>query len=152
MSQIHTYPVTIQWSGGRDGTGRVSCSNSGTTVPLSVGKEYGGLGQGTNPEELLTSAIAACYAMTFGIIAANRRIPVVSLEVDAVGEVEQSGMQFTYRAIKLRPRIALDGSATDEQVALAEDMANKAELYCIVTNAVKGKVTIELEISVSRAK
>ncbi len=150
MSQIHKYPVTVAWNGGRDGGGDADCSNSGTKLPLSVGKEYGGPGQGTNPEELLTASIASCYAITFGIIAANRKIPVKSVTTESVGEVEQSGMQFTYKAISLRPTIVLDAAATDEEVTLAEDMAHKAELYCIVTNAVKGKVEVRLEPRVTR--
>jgi organic hydroperoxide reductase OsmC/OhrA len=45
----------------------------------------------------------------------------------------------------------LDASATDEQIALAQDMAHKAELYCIVTAAVKANVEIRLEPEIVRA-
>jgi len=145
MSQIHEYPVTVTWTGGRDGGGKAENGHSGLSFPISVGKEYGGPGAGTNPEELLTSAVVACYAMTFGIIAANRKLPVQSITTTAKGEVEQSGMQFTYKAVSLKPRIVPSGDATDEQMKMAEDMAHKAELYCIITNAVKGKVEIRLE-------
>lgn len=151
MAQIHEYPVTVTWTGGRDGGGKAANGNSGETFPLSVGKEYGGPGAGTNPEELLTSAIASCWAITFGIIAANRKLPVANIEARAVGEVEQDGMQFTYTKIALRPKITLDAGATDEQVAMATDMAHKAEMYCIITAAVKGKVGIELEPEVTVA-
>lgn len=151
MAQVHEYPVTVTWSGGRDGSGMAANGNSGSNFDLSVGKEYGGPGQGTNPEELLTSAIASCWAITFGIIAANRKLPVANIEASAVGEVEQAGMQFTYTKIHLKPRITLEASASDEQVAMAHDMAHKAEGYCIITAAVKGKVAIELEPEVVKA-
>lgn len=150
MSQIHQYPVTVSWNRGRDGSGSARCGNTGQNFPLSVGTEYGGTGEGTNPEELLTSAIASCYAITLGIIAANRKLPVVSMTTEAVGEVGQNGVQFTYTAITLKPRIVLESGATDEQVAQARDMAHKAELYCIVTNAVKEKVEVKLEAEVVR--
>ena len=149
-AQIHEYPVSVQWTGGRDGKGAVTANHSGTKIDVAVPVEFQGVGGGTNPEELLTSAIAACYTMTFGIIAANRKIPVTNLQVEAVGQVEQAGAQFTYTSITVSPRITLEAGATDDQVKIAEDMAHKADLYCIITNAVRGKVEIKVEPTVSR--
>jgi peroxiredoxin-like protein len=152
MSQIHPYGVAVEWSGGRGGSGNVRGQGSGVQLPLNVPAEFGGTsGGGTNPEELLACAVAACYTITFGIIAENRKIPVKSVRAEATGEVEQAGMQFTYKAIKIKPEIVLDASATDEQLALAEDMSHKADLYCIITNAVRDKVAISVEPSISRS-
>lgn len=147
---IHDYPVSVQWDGGRDGSGSVSSKHSGTSVPIAVPPEFQGPGGGASPEELLTSAIASCYTITFGIIAANRKLPVSSIQVEAVGQVEQNGAQFTYRNITVRPRITLDASATEEQMKVAEDMSHKADLYCIITNAVRGKVEIVVEPTITR--
>jgi peroxiredoxin-like protein len=149
MAQIHEYPVHVDWSGGREGNGSAVPAHSGTTFQLAVGKEFQGTGEGTNPEEMLTAAITSCYSMTFGIIAANRKIPVKSLSVDATGQVEQNGASFTYRSITVRPSIVLEAGATPEQVALATDMAHKADSYCIITNAVRGKVEIAVEPTVT---
>src|SRR5690242_18912877 len=126
MASIHKYPVSVNWLGGKEGSGSVKASTSGLESPLAVGVEFQGTGKGTNPEELLTSAIASCYSMTFGIIAQNRKIPVTGMQVEAVGEVEQNGAMLTYTAITVRPSISLEATATDEQVKLAEDMAHKA--------------------------
>ena len=145
MAQLHEYPVTVQWTGGRDGGGSVSADHSGVSNPLSVPAEFQGPGNGTNPEELLTSAIAGCYSMTFGIIAGNQKLPVTNLEVKAVGEVEQAGMQFTYKKVTIRPRITVSSDATDDQIAKVRDMSHKADAYCIITNAVRGKVEITVE-------
>jgi peroxiredoxin-like protein len=150
MASIHEYPVHLEWSGGRDGKGTISAGGSGTSIDLAVPAEFDGPGGGSNPEELLTSAICSCYGITFGIIAQNRKLPVKSLEVEAVGEVEQQGPSFTYRSISIRPTIVLASDATDEQVEAAESMAHKADGYCIVTNAVRGKVQIEVEPKVLR--
>lgn len=151
MPQVHEYPVTVQWQGGRDGHGQVTAERSSTTNPLSVPPEFQGPGEGTNPEELLTTAIAGCYSITFGIIAANRKLPVVSVETKATGQVEQAGAQFNYKQITIRPQITLTADASDEQVSAAHEMAHKADGYCIVTNAVRGKVEIVLEPTVTRA-
>ncbi|MBX3117624.1 MAG: OsmC family protein [Fimbriimonadaceae bacterium] len=151
MAHIHEYPVAVNWTGGRDGEGSVKGGNSGVSNPISVPAEFQGPGKGTNPEELLCSAVAACYTMTFGIIAGNRKLPVKGLEANAVGEVEQAGMQFTYKKITIRPTITLEASATDADHAMAEDMAHKADAYCIITNAVRGKVEIVVEPTIVRS-
>lgn len=112
--------------------------------------EFQGTGTGTNPEELLTTAIASCYSITFGIIAENRKLPVVSVETQATGHVEQSGASFVYTDIVIEPTITLEAGATDDQVKMAEDMAHKADLYCIITNAVRDKVKIEVKPNIVR--
>lgn len=151
MSQVHPYKVAVEWSGGREGNGSVKAVGSGVEFQLNVPEEFGGGGGGgTNPEELLASSVAACYSMTFGIIAANRKLPISSILANAVGEVEQSGMNFVYKSITIQPTITLEASATDEQIKIAEDMAHKADLYCIITNAVRDKVQIVVEPTVKR--
>jgi organic hydroperoxide reductase OsmC/OhrA len=57
---IHEYKVNVSWQGGRDGQGRLEAPESGESFPLAVPAEFGGPGGATNPEELLTSAIASC--------------------------------------------------------------------------------------------
>lgn len=151
MANIHEYPVTVQWQGGRDGTGSVTADRSNTTNTLSVPPEFQGPGNGINPEELLTSAVAACYTMTFGIISANQKLPVSSIDVKAVGEVEQAGAQFTYKKITIRPRIVVNADATDDQMAKIKDMSHKADNYCIITNALRGKVEVVVEEDISKA-
>lgn len=150
MATLHEYPVTVAWTGGRDGQGKFSPQYSGIEVPIAVPPEFQGPGGATNPEELLTSAIASCYSITFGIIATNRKLPVTAIRVEAVGQVEQNGANFVYKSIAVRPHITVSADATDEQIAQTNDFAHKADNYCIVTNAVRGKVEIAVEPTVVR--
>lgn len=151
MSSIHEYPVTVRWEGGRNGSGTVQSGRFDSNFKISVPPEFQGPGEGTNPEELLCSAIAACYTITFGIIAANRKLPVKDVVTDAVGTVVQNGAQFTYTTVTIKPVISIDASATDDQMKIAEEMAHKADLYCIITNAVRDKVEIKVEPTLQRA-
>lgn len=150
MANIHEYPVTVQWQGGRDGSGSVTADRSNVSNKLSVPEEFQGPGDGTNPEELLASAVAACYTITFGIIAANQKLPVASIEVKATGEVEQAGASFVYKKITIRPRIVANADATDDQMAKIQDMSHKADNYCIITNAIRGKVEVVVEEEISK--
>ena len=150
MAKLHEYPVKVEWQGGRGGSGNVSSERTGVGATLGVPKEFGGAGNGTNPEELQTDAVAACYTMTLCIIAANRKIPVERLELTPGGEVEENGPQFTYKKVTVSPKITLAPGATDEHVKLAMEMAHKADSYCIITNAIRGKVTSEVVPEVIR--
>ena len=72
------------------------------------------------------------------------------MDVKAVGEVEQSGASFVYKKISIRPRFTVSADATEDQLAKIEDMAHKADSYCIITNAVRGKVEIVVEPEIVR--
>ena len=150
-TKLHEYPVVANWTGGRDGAGDLNPAASGKTIPIAVPPEFDGPGGETNPEELLTSAVAGCYAITYGIISKNRKLPVASIKVDALGHVDQTGANFTYKSISIRPTITLEAGATEEHAAQAEEMAHKADAYCIITNAVRGKVEIVIEPTIVRA-
>ena len=147
----HQYPVTVNWTGGREGNGNVTPEYSQNAIPLAVPPEFQGIGGASNPEELLTSAIASCYSITLGIVTNMRRLPVVGIQVNAVGTVEQNGPNFTYKTVELHPTITLAAEATDDQIKGAEEMAHKADAYCIVTNAVRGKVEVSIVPTVIRA-
>lgn len=150
MAKLHQYPVSVTWEGGRGGSGSVKALRSGVESTLAVPDEFGGTGKGTNPEDMLCGAVAACYSITFGIIADNQKIPYVNIVTEAEGEVEESGPQFTYKKVVIRPTITLKGDATDADQSKAEQMAHKADSYCIITNAIRNSVEIVVEPTIVR--
>lgn len=133
------------------GSGTVTGDASKVSSPLGVPLEFQGSGKGTSPEEMLACSVAACYSITLGIIVENQKLPVTGLSVKAVGEVEQNGPSFTYKKITIRPRITVAADATDEQLKRIQDMSHKADGYCIITNAVRGKVEIVVEEEIVKA-
>ena len=147
----HLYPVHVAWAGGRAGQGDISLAKAGVQLSLAVPAEFHGTGQGASPEELLASAVAGCYAVTLGIVAEHRQVPVTSIDVRASGAVEQDGAKLTYTGITLRPRVTVAAGATEEQMQLARDLAHRADKYCLVTNAVRSAVTITVEPEIVRA-
>lgn len=152
MAKLHEYPVTVTWEGGRTGSGQVVAERSTIGNRLAVPPEFGGNNQpGTNPEEMLAMAIASCYSITYGIISQNRKLPIKHFSVSAVGEVEEQGASFTYKRVTIKPVILMESEADEAQMKAAEDFAHKADGYCIITNAVRGKVEIVLEVKVEKA-
>lgn len=148
--QNHDYHVSVQWQGGRDGHGTVTTEASRLALPLAVPPEFLGAGGGTNPEELLTSAVAGCYTLTLGIIGANRKLPIVNISSEVTGTVEQNGPNLTFKRIVVKPTIIVTSDATDAQIAVVTEMAHKADNYCIITNAIRDKVEVVVEPLISR--
>lgn len=75
----------LSWSGGRLSSGFVEAG--GERFRFSVPASMGGLGLGTNPEELLLSAVGACYVATLAGTLETLRLPVAALEVRVEGTV-----------------------------------------------------------------
>jgi peroxiredoxin-like protein len=148
---IHHYPVQVAWSGGRAGSGTIALEKGGQPVSLAVPTEFQGSGAGTSPEELLASAVAGCYAVTLGIVAEHRNVPIAQVDVTATGEVRQDGTKLTYTAITLRPRVQMEAGATEEQARQALDIAHRADKYCVITNAVRGSIQVSVEPEIVRA-
>ena len=74
----------------------------------------------------------------------------MDIQTSGVGEVEENGPSFKYTKVTLRPTITL-AAPTEEQVKAAEDMAHKADAYCIITNAIRDKVSIVVEPTIVSA-
>jgi peroxiredoxin-like protein len=145
MAVLYEYPITVEWQGGLKGSGCLQLKNSPKGLPLSVPTEFKGLGEGTNPEELLVSAIASCYTITLGILATYRQLPIKNIRTEARGRVVQTGAHLEFNRVVLLPHIMVDASASEEQIQAIEEVASRAEKHCMITNAVRGSVEIKLE-------
>ncbi len=87
-------------------------------------------------------AVAACYSLTFSILAERRRIPLSGIQMTVEGDVQrQPGGTLKFLAIRLAPRITLEG-ADEAQTQAARDSAHKAEQYCVISNAIRGNVEV----------
>jgi len=115
---LHSYPITVRWTGGKEGSGKWVAERSGEEVAIAAPPEYGGTGGATNPEELLTAAIGGCYAITLGIILNNRKAAFNWIEANATGEVEVNGPSLVYKSVKIASRVGIPASATEQEAAL----------------------------------
>jgi len=59
---------------------------SGNTIYMDAKKEDGGTGQGNRPMELLLMGVVGCTGIDIAMIMEKMRVPLQSLEIEAVGE------------------------------------------------------------------
>ncbi len=96
-----------------------------------------------SPEHLLVGSVASCYAVTFAAIAERRRLPVLSLEVRAAGDVTRRvDGRLGFTVIDLE--VVLDTEPGQEAVARA--IAEAAEEACLVSASLDTPVHLGLKV------
>jgi osmotically inducible protein OsmC len=101
---------------------------------------------GTNPEELIAAAHAACYSMAFAHTLSEQGYQPQTIETRAVCSLEpQAAGGFKITKMRLETKGLVPG--IDE--AIFREIAQKAEAACPVSNALRAGVKIELETTLT---
>lgn len=145
----HTFKMDLKWGDGRNGSGVLQADKLKSEI--SIPQEMGGLGIGTNPDEMLLGAAATCYLITLATLLENSKIPVASLSMQAEGIVNVTKGVFTYEKILHKPYVLLD-SPTEREKERVMRIAKKAEQTCMISKALKGNVTIESYVQIEQAR
>ena len=128
------------WNGGlREGKGAVSTeSRALENYPYSLFTRYGDK-PGTNPEELLGAAHAACFTMSFvRMLEMAKFVPVqVESKSDVVIEKEEDGFSITSVHLTVTARIpGIDGDTF-------QSIASKAKAWCPVSKLMNTDIGFE---------
>jgi len=132
--------AAARWQGTlKEGSGVFNMENGlAKDSPYTWGTRFGS-DKGTNPEELLGAAQAACYAMNLSGVLTKQGRSIKSLDVQA-GVFMSAEAPRTITHIKLRVTGSVEGMTAEEFQAAAEEA--KA---CPISRALA--VPIELEAS-----
>ena len=127
-------------TGGRDGKGRTD--DSKVDVVLSVPKEMGGSGTGTNPEQLFSVAYSACYLGALKFVAGKENIKVsddakVSANIGIGERDDKQGFGLT---------AALEVSLPGIDKAKAEELVKKAHVVCPYSHSIMGNVPVKTTV------
>lgn len=129
------------WEGGlKSGKGNFRGEGGAISGAYNFGSRFEE-GTGSNPEELLAAAEAACFSMALsGALEKNGTAPT-RVESDAHCTVEKVGAGFKITTMKLVTRATVPG--LDD--ATFQRIANEAKEGCPVSTALKGNVDIQLD-------
>ncbi len=105
----------------------------------SFGTRFGDT-PGTNPEELLAAAEAACFSMALSLGLEKNGTPPERVHTDAACTIEKVGEGFTITTIRLRVRARVPGVDADT----FQQVAQATKEGCPVSKALAG-VDIQLE-------
>lgn len=142
----HYFYLKANWPGGRNNTGSINTGQLQTQI--SIPPEMNGPGEGTNPDEMLLGAAATCYIITLAAMIERAELPLKEMAMDSEGVVNVTNGVMTYKKIIHKPYIALKDNADQTAYEKLNDLVEKAESSCMISRAIKGNVTIELQANI----
>lgn len=132
----------VTWTGTlREGNGTLSAGSGAlNNMPVTWASRTEQPGGKTSPEELIASAHAACYAMAFSNTLAQAGKPPEQLDVTAVCSLDRTDTGLKISTMTLEVRGKVPGITADQ----FSELAQKAELGCPVSNALRNNVQISV--------
>lgn len=136
-----TRKASAVWEGGLK-TGKGSFKGEGG----SIGGQYNfssrfESGTGSNPEELLAAAEAACFSMALGAGLEKNGTPAVKIETTAACTVQAVPGGFGITTMKLN----VQAKVPNIDKVKFEQIAQETKEGCPVSKALKGNVDLQLE-------
>jgi len=141
---MHPYPHVYKVSAAGSAAGDVTLASAGLPdLPSQAPPEFGGPPGYWSPETLLAAAVADCFVLSFRAVARASKLEwtSVSAEVDCVLDRVQGVAHFT--RVTTRARLVVP-AGTD--VTRAQQLLEKAEKVCLISNSLKAERHLEAEV------
>jgi osmotically inducible protein OsmC len=136
-----TRSASAVWEGGlKGGKGQFKGESGKIGGAYSFGTRFESE-PGTNPEELLAAAEAACYSMALSAGLEKNGTPAERVETTAACTIEKAGEGFRITTMKLTVRAKVPGVDN----ATFQTLAEGTKEGCPVSAAFKGNLKFELD-------
>ena len=138
----HKYNTQLNWIADRRGIMSSPELNESFEVatPPQFPKGIEGI---WSPEHLLTAAVSSCFMTTFLAIAENSKLAFDQFSCSASGKLEQIEGKYLMTEIVLEPILTIP---IDTSIEKAERILIKSEAACLISNSIKSKVTLNINI------
>lgn len=138
-----TRNATATWEGGlKGGKGSFKGESGAISGNYSFGSRFEN-GTGSNPEELLAAAEAACFSMALAGALERAGTPATKVETKAACTVEKQEAGFTITTMKLKTRATVPG--VDK--AAFQKVVQATKEGCPVSRALKGvQIDVDAEL------
>jgi lipoyl-dependent peroxiredoxin len=136
--------ATAVWKGGlKDGNGTVS-TESGvlSSVPYNFRMRFESE-KGTNPEELIAAAHAACFSMALSMILGDAGMKADSIDTKATVTLEQAGGGFSVTSSALETTVRIPNA---DRAAFAK-AAEAAKSGCPISKLLNAKITLDAKLA-----
>jgi lipoyl-dependent peroxiredoxin len=136
--------ASAQWKGAlKDGQGTVS-TDSGVlkTVPYNFVQRFENE-PGTNPEELIAAAHAACFSMALSAELGKANLKPATIDTTATATFEKLDVGFTITRIHLAVSASVPGASPDAFLKATED----AKRGCPISRLLNTTITLEAKLA-----
>jgi osmotically inducible protein OsmC len=128
------------WSGNlRDGSGSVSTESGALDDFIFTFFSRYGDKPGTNPEELIGAAHAACFTMSFVRMLGTVNLAPEHLDAKSVVEIEKDGEGFSITSVHL----SVSARIPEADEATFQSIAQKAKAFCPVSKLMNTEIDFE---------
>jgi organic hydroperoxide reductase OsmC/OhrA len=142
--EIHRFEVRAAWSGDAMGSG-VATPPEGAPIAFAGATILGGSGAKVNPEELLLTALSACFLNTWSIFLKKLGLGYGEPSLRASGELGKDPAGG-YRMQKIVLHVQVPAALLAGRKAEVEKTLSLAEKYCIISRVVRAAMTLEVAI------
>ena len=135
--------ASVHWEGaGKAGQGQISTETGALErYPYGFASRFGDDRKGTNPEEILGAAHAACFTMAFSFAAEKAGVATEAVDTTASVRLSQDGDGFVIDRIALTLKAKVPG--LDD--AAFQKLAADAKAHCPLSKALAAVPEITLE-------
>ena len=134
---------SAKWQGGiKDGKGAISTrSGALKDYPYGFASRFEGK-PGSNPEELLGAAHAACFTMALSLILGEAKLTAEQMETEADVTLEKVGDGFSITSVHLMLNAKIPGADN----AKLQELAGMAKAGCPVSKLFNTKITLDAKL------
>lgn len=131
------------WSGGiKDGKGSISTESGALSdYPYGFASRFEGQ-PGSNPEELIAAAHAACFTMALSLILGEAGLRADRMDTSAKVTLEQVEGGYAITASHLTLKASIPGA----DQARFEELAAMAKAGCPVSKLLKAEITLDASL------
>jgi osmotically inducible protein OsmC len=135
--------ASVHWEGrGKDGQGQISTETGALkSHPYGFASRFEDDRRGTNPEEILGAAHAACFTMAFSFACDKAGVATASVDTQASVRLVKQGEGFVIDRIALKMQATVPGIDETKFQAIAA----AAKRDCPLSKALAGVPEITLE-------
>jgi osmotically inducible protein OsmC len=135
--------ASVHWEGqGKNGVGQISTETGALkSYPYGFASRFEGDRKGTNPEEILGAAHAACFTMAFSFACDKAGLATTSIDTTAKVRLAKQGEGFAIDRIALTLQASVPG-ITD---AKFQEIAAAAKRDCPLSKALASVPEITLQ-------
>jgi osmotically inducible protein OsmC len=131
------YSTSATTKGGRNG--RAILENGGLALAMGLQKEFGGNGEGHNPEQLFALGWSACFGQAILVLAKKHGLDGQDARVTCALAMDKDDVSFGFKA---ELKVSLPGADKAKVQALVED----AHKICPYSRATRGNVPVTLTV------
>jgi lipoyl-dependent peroxiredoxin len=146
ISNMPTRTASATWKGGLKGGNGSFKGQTGLGGSYSFGSRFENA-TGSNPEELLAAAEAACFSMALSAGLERAGTPPTSVDTTAHCTIEKVGDGFKVTKMRLEVRANVPKIAAGE----FQKIAAATKDGCPISQVMKGNVDIELDAKLGSA-